>query len=72
MGREMRVLIQDLKSMLFLKEVDVWTKNSDDAMNFDTTVKALRYHRKHRLKGAQIVIKFEKDSYGLPLSDSRD
>ena len=72
MGREMRVLIQNLKSMLFLKELGSWTKNSDEAMNFETTVKALRFHRKHRLKGIQVVIKFERDSYGLPLSDPED
>lgn len=56
----MRVLIQSTLSHLYLKAQDSATQNPDEARDFRSTARAVRFVNQHRLTNVQIVLKFPK------------
>jgi hypothetical protein len=54
----MNVLLQQVKSELYLKLPDDWVPNVAEGYNFSTSQRAIHYARQHRLSGVQVVVAF--------------
>lgn len=69
----MKVILQDVKTELFYKKGQQWTADSDEAMQFASTMNALNHCYAQELKKVQIVLKFDVDQYDirLPVKPSR-
>lgn len=68
----MRILIQNCLTHEFFKDITSWTKDSKNARNFESTVKALEFCYKHQLADTQIVLKFEWDDYDVVVDVSKN
>src|SRR5579872_7523419 len=55
---DMKVLLKQSGTNLFLKDSDRWTKSFTDALDFKTTPAAMDYSRIHGFRGAIIILKF--------------
>jgi hypothetical protein len=54
----MRILLQDVRTQLFLRDPDTWTADPFEALDFHHSLKALDYARDHHLPSVQIAVKF--------------
>jgi hypothetical protein len=55
----MRVLIQNCANSLFVGPQGTWTIKPDDALDFERTLRAVRYLNDLKLKDVQIVLRFD-------------
>jgi hypothetical protein len=58
----MRILVQNLATLLYFKDVGAWTPNPEEALDFENSTVAIRFCQENKLRGVQVVVKFE-DSY---------
>jgi len=56
-----KVVHQDRKSALYLREVNSWTRQGDKAKNFEHVNRARRFKQQHHLTNTEIILMF---SYG--------
>ncbi|MFN3408761.1 MAG: hypothetical protein ACK45B_07190 [Limisphaerales bacterium] len=68
----MKILLQQVRTQLFLKEAGSWTANPYEALDFGVSQRAIDYAASHHLKGVQIVVKFIDGQFDqvVPLPDS--
>jgi hypothetical protein len=59
----MKILIQHIRTQLFLKTEGVWTSNPYEACDFGHSHKAIEFAEQHKLMGVQILVKFIDSHY---------
>jgi len=63
----MRILLQQNDTGLYFKDIDSWTADSPEAMDFLSSAAALEFCAANRLAGVQIVLKFDGEKYDIVL-----
>ncbi len=61
----MRILLQQKETGLYFKDIDAWTRNSPEAMDFVSSTAAIDFCVANRLNGLQIVLKFDEQQYDI-------
>ncbi len=57
----MRILLQQRDSGLYFEDIDSWTPDSAEAMNFVSSTAALDFCAANKVTGVQIVLKFDEE-----------
>jgi len=63
----MKVLLQDLKSRLYLQGVGGWTANTNEALDFQNTSRAIEFWRDNDLLNVQIVLNYTENRHDMVL-----
>ena len=67
----MRILVQSLSTLLYFKDLNVWTPNAHEAMDFENSTAAIRFCQENSLRSVQVVAKFEESYKDIHLSIPR-
>lgn len=54
----MRILLQHIRTQLFLKSLGNWTANPYEAFDFEHSQRAIDFAADNNLQGVQILVKF--------------
>jgi len=54
----MRILLQHVRTQLFLKSLGNWTANPYEAFDFEHSQRAIDFADQNQLQGVQILVKF--------------
>lgn len=67
----MKILLQQIRTRLFLKNAASWTANPYEALDFESSQRAIDCAATERLTGVQIVVKFIDGQFDqiVPLPD---
>jgi len=63
----MRILLQQKESGLYLKDLESWSAKSAEAMEFVNSTAAIDFCVANRLKGVQLVLKFDEQRCDIVL-----
>jgi hypothetical protein len=63
----MRILLQQKDSGLYFKDIQSWTRVSSEGMDFLSSTAAIDFCTRNKLKGVQLVLKFEEQKYDIVL-----
>ena len=63
----MRVLLQHKETQLYIKEVDAWTPDKHEAMDFRSSTEAIGFWEKHHTPNVQVVLTFQDERYDIVL-----
>jgi hypothetical protein len=63
----MRILIQQKESGLYFKDINAWTRESGEAMDFLSSTSAIDFCVTNKITGVQLVLKFEEQHYDIVL-----
>jgi len=61
----MRILIQKKDSGLYFKDIEQWTPNSAEAMDFLSSTEAIDFCTANKVKGVHLVLKFEDEHHEI-------
>jgi len=64
----MKILLRSTLTGLFYVAPDLWTKNDPEAFDFGKTDLALDAVRDAKLKGIEVLVKFDTPSFEIPLT----
>ena len=59
----MRILLQHVRTQLYLRSLGNWTMNPLEACNFQHSQRAIDFVNEHGLTGVQIAVKFSDSQY---------
>jgi hypothetical protein len=65
--QRMRILVQQKDSGLYFKGLNVWVRNSLEAVDFVNSTAAIDFCARQRLAGVHLVLKFEAEKYEIVL-----
>ena len=68
----MRILIQKKDSGLYFKDIETWTPNSIEAMDFLSSTTAIEFCVSNKIKGVHLVLKFEEEHHEIILPVGKD
>jgi hypothetical protein len=70
----MRIVLQQKETGLYFRDVGSWERNSVEAMDFVSSSAAIDFCVLNKLKGVQLVLKFEEQRYDivLPMRPGQD
>jgi len=68
--QRMRILLQQKDSGLYFKDVDSWTGDATEALDFVSSTTALEFCAANKLNTVQVVLKFEDEKYEIVLPDA--
>jgi hypothetical protein len=63
----MRILIQQKETGLYFKDINAWTKEPGEAMDFLSSTTATDFCVTNRISGVQLVLKFAEQHYDIVL-----
>ena len=63
----MRILLQQKATGLYFRDIDAWSANSEDAMDFVSSTAAIDFCGSNKLNGVQLVLKFDEEKYDIVL-----
>lgn len=63
----MRILLQQKDTGLYLKDDGAWVRQSAEAMDFVSSTAAIDFCVLNKVRGVQLVLKFEEQSYDIVL-----
>ena len=63
----MRILLQQRDTGLYFEDIDAWTAEIAEAMDFVSSTAALDFCAANHLGGVQIVLKFDGEKYDIVL-----
>lgn len=63
----MRILLQQRDTGLYFIDLDSWTADSSEAMDFVSSTTALDFCAANKLAGVQIVLKFDAEKCAIVL-----
>ena len=63
----MRILIQQKETGLYFKDIDAWTRNPAEAMDFLSSTSAIDFCVMNKISSVQLVLKFEEQRYDIVL-----
>lgn len=67
--QRMRILLQHKGSGLYFKDINAWTRDPAEAMDFVSSSIALEFCAANKLYTVQLVLKFEDEKYEIVLPD---
>ena len=67
--QRMRIFLQQRETGLYLKDVDIWTSDRSEAMEFVSSTTALEFCQINKLDAVQVVLRFEQVRYEIVLPD---
>jgi hypothetical protein len=69
----MRILLQHVRTQLFLKSLGNWTANPYEAFDFEHSQRAIEFAEQNQLNGVQILVKFIDSQFdeAVPLPTAR-
>jgi hypothetical protein len=65
--QRMRILLQQKDTGLYFRDMDSWTSDSAEAMDFVSSTSALEFCARNRLAGVQLVLKFDGEKFDIVL-----
>lgn len=65
--QRMRILLQQKDTGLYFQDIDSWTRNTAEAMDFVSSTAAIEFCAANKLSGVQLVLKFEEQHYDIVL-----
>lgn len=68
----MRILIQKKDSGLYFKDIETWTPNSAQAMDFLGSTAAVEFCTANKIKGVHLVLKFEDEHHEIVVPVVKD
>ena len=70
----MKVLLQDLKTKLYFRQLGSWTEDVEKARNFPNSLNAINFCNAHGLKEVRVLLKFKQERYdvALPILEHRE
>ncbi len=63
----MRILVQQKQTGLYFRDIERWTADTTEAMDFVSSLAAIDFCVMNKLKGVQLVLKFEEQRYDIVL-----
>ena len=57
-SKDMKILLQDRQTLLYLRTVDTWTRDASDAHNFLHSQRAIDFAHEHLLSDVYVTVKF--------------
>lgn len=63
----MRILLQHKGTGLYLRDVDAWSANSAEALDFVSSTAALDFCTANHVDQVQLVLRFEEEKYDIVL-----
>jgi hypothetical protein len=63
-----RILVQNLGTLLYFKDVGAWTPNPEEALDFENSTAAIRFCQENKVRDVQVVAKFEESYKDIRLS----
>jgi len=66
-----RILVQNLGTLLYFKDVGTWTPNPEEALDFENSTLAIRFCQENKLRSVQVIAKFEESYKDIHLSIPR-
>ena len=63
----MRILLQQKDTGLYFKDIDAWTRQRAEAMDFVSSTAAIDFCVANKLTDVQLVLKFEEHQYDIVL-----
>jgi len=57
-SERMRILLQHIRTQLFLKSLGNWTANPYEAFDFQHSQRAIEFAENNQIQGVQILVKF--------------
>ena len=60
---EMKILLQHIRTELFLRSLGNWTANYHEAHDFQHSQRAIDFAREHGLSGVQLAVKFVESQF---------
>ena len=67
--QRMRILLQQRDTGLYFKDIDSWTGDKSEAMDFVSATTAIEFCAANKLDAVQVVLKFEDEKYEIVLPD---
>lgn len=68
----MKVLLQNKKTRLFLKEPGAWTQDINDGFEFINSGKAIDFAFEHKLPDVHVLLWFKEQNYSLAIPFQRE
>ena len=65
--QRMRILVQQIETGLYFRDIDAWERDSAHAMDFLSSTAAIEFCTANKLTGVQLVLKFEEEKYDIVL-----
>ena len=65
----MRILLQQKETGLYFKDIDAWTRDGSEAMDFLSSAAAIEFCATNRLGGVQVVLKFDEQKCDIVLPE---
>ena len=59
----MRILLQHVRTQLYLRDLGNWTANAAEALDFHQSQNALEFARNHNISEVQITVKFADSQF---------
>lgn len=63
----MRILLQQKESGLYFRDINAWTPNPEEAMDFVSSTSAIDFCVLNKISSVQLVLKFEEQRYDIVL-----
>jgi len=70
--KTMRILIQKKDSGLYFKDIETWTPNASEAMDFLGSTTAIEFCTVNKIKGVHLVLKFEDEHHEIVVPVGKD
>ena len=67
--QRMQILLQQRETGLYFKDIDAWTSDPSEAMDFVSSTTALEFCALNKLDAVQVVLKFEEERCEIVLPD---
>ncbi len=68
----MKVVIQSTQTLEFFRADHSWGRNTTDALCFQSSIRALDFCVRHKLRDVQIVLRFDTESPDVVLTVEED
>ncbi|MFO1475874.1 MAG: hypothetical protein U1F98_04400 [Verrucomicrobiota bacterium] len=68
----MRILLQQKQSGLYFKDINAWTRDPADAVDFLSSTSAMEFCRINKILDVQMVLKFEEQHCDIVMSMALD
>ena len=67
----MRIVLQQKGTGLYFRDIESWTRDSAEAMDFLSSTAAIEFCNANRLNDLQLVLKFDEHRYDIviPVGD---
>lgn len=59
----MRIVLQHKDTGLYLQDMDTWTRDSSEAIDFISSTAAMEFCSTNKIDSLQIVLKFDQEKY---------